>query len=144
MMKICFNKVVFIVIISIMSGLAYSSPSNEKARLTAIVFSSMSPICRLAHPLTANCLISLAPFSGIPGKIQITNNSGGTATNIVATLPPGWSPDVTQNASACVTLPVGSSCIISFLAVGPPRLQQTIPVQGDNTNTVFFDMLVLK
>ena len=130
-------KFIYLLAVGLISGLTHALPPNH-ANLTVALSSPKTPVCRFG---LANCMISLKA-GGIPRSIEITNNSGGTALNITATLPATWT-DVSQDASACTSLAVGNSCIITFTALANTYAVATIPVSGNNSNTVFFDMEVI-
>lgn len=95
------------------------------------------------HNSLANCLVSLKYTNPTEGWVTILNNSGVVATNVKATLPPTWAGNVIPK-STCDVIKVGQSCTLNFIAnVSTPLAKETIPVKGDNTTTVFFDMEVI-
>lgn len=76
------------------------------------------------------------------GDVTVTNNAGSpvTAENVVATIPGGSSISV-QSTTCGANLAIGANCTITFassIQEGPT----TIPIAGDNTNTVNVDVTV--
>jgi hypothetical protein len=95
------------------------------------------------HNTLANCLVSLKFVNPNEGWIVLLNNSRVDARNVKATLPPDWGSSVIPTTT-CDVIRVGQSCTLKFIAaVSSPLSRQTIPVKGDNTTTVFFDMEVI-
>lgn len=68
--------------------------------------------------------------------LTITNTSSSIiAHNIHATLPANWT-DVIQDASDCINVAPGASCQLRFTAGTTRYPEETIIVQGDNTNAL--------
>ncbi|HAT1816608.1 TPA: DUF1566 domain-containing protein [Legionella pneumophila] len=76
------------------------------------------------------------------GDVTVTNNAGSpvAAENVVATIPGGSNISV-QSTTCGASLAVGASCTITF-ASGTQEGPTTIPIAGDNTNTVNVDVTV--
>jgi hypothetical protein len=76
------------------------------------------------------------------GDVTVTNNAGSpvAAENVVATIPGGSSISV-QSSTCGAVLAIGASCTITF-ASGTQEGPTTIPIAGDNTNTVNVDVTV--
>lgn len=76
------------------------------------------------------------------GDVTVTNNAGSpvAAENVVATIPGGSNISV-QSTTCGASLAVGTSCTITF-ASGTQEGPTTIPIAGDNTNTVNVDVTV--
>ncbi|KTD25333.1 DUF1566 domain-containing protein [Legionella maceachernii] len=76
------------------------------------------------------------------GDVTVTNNAGSpvAAENVVATIPGGSNISV-QSTTCGASLAIGASCTITF-ASGTQEGPTTIPIAGDNTNTVNVDVTV--
>nr|WP_233586864.1 DUF1566 domain-containing protein [Legionella sp. km772] len=76
------------------------------------------------------------------GDVTVTNNAGSpvAAENVVATIPGGSSISV-QSTTCGAVLAIGASCTITF-ASSTQEGPTTIPIAGDNTNTVNVDVTV--
>ena len=76
------------------------------------------------------------------GDVTVTNNADSpvAAENVVATIPGGSNISV-QSTTCGVSLAIGASCTITF-ASGTQEGPTTIPIAGDNTNTVNVDVTV--
>ena len=74
-------------------------------------------------------------LAGASRVLTITNTSSVTATNIAAMLPASWG-DVTQDASACLSVAPGASCQLVFTPSTTPHEASIAPVLGNNTNTI--------
>ncbi|WP_207385031.1 hypothetical protein [Legionella fairfieldensis] len=70
------------------------------------------------------------------GNITVTNNAGSpvAAENVIATIPGGSNISV-QSTTCGASLAIGASCTIT-LASSTQEGPTTIPIAGDNTNTV--------
>lgn len=68
-------------------------------------------------------------------SLTITNsaNSEINANNVQATLPAGWT-NVTQDASNCISIPPGASCMLKFTSTAPYEPGQII-ISGSNTQS---------
>nr|WP_302473913.1 DUF1566 domain-containing protein [Legionella sp. PL877] len=76
------------------------------------------------------------------GNVTVTNDAGSpvAAENVAATIPGGSNISV-QSTTCGANLAIGASCTITFASAtqeGPT----TIPIAGDNTNTVNVDVTV--
>jgi hypothetical protein len=76
------------------------------------------------------------------GDVTVTNDAGSpvAANNVVATIP-GLSNISVQSTTCGASLAIGASCTITF-ASGTQEGPTTIPIAGDNTNTVNVDVTV--
>ena len=76
------------------------------------------------------------------GDVTVTNNAGSpvAAENVVATIQGGSSISL-QSTTCGASLAIGASCTITF-ASGTQEGPTTIPIAGDNTNTVNVDVTV--
>ena len=66
-----------------------------------------------------------------PGDFTVTNTGLAIAQNVRITLPGGWSA-VTQDASACASLPANQSCTITLTSTAAYVAEGGIVVTGDN------------
>lgn len=80
--------------------------------------------------------------TGIMRSITVTNNDANlTAMNVAALLPPDWA-DVTQDASDCLSIAPGASCVLAFTAGSSNHAAITTSVSGSNTNPVSINLAV--
>ncbi|MDF1684185.1 MAG: hypothetical protein P1U36_05965, partial [Legionellaceae bacterium] len=84
--------------------------------------------------------IALQATTGTPvtKSITVTNTTAGiTATNISADISGALADaGVTQDASACTTLPAGASCALVFTPGATAVSTQTVPISGSNASQV--------
>jgi hypothetical protein len=86
--------------------------------------------------------IELFAQSETPVTLTVTNTSASiTATSISALLPAGWT-DVTQDASACVSLPPQAHCTLSFTPGDVSHPQASVNIGGTNTETASASIVV--
>lgn len=108
---------------------------------------SSANILRITRGSATGATITVNPSSLLfaensTGDVTVTNNAGSpvAAENVAATIPGGSNISV-QSTTCGAVLAIGASCTITFASTtqeGPT----TIPIAGDNTNTVNVDMTV--
>ncbi|HAT1816611.1 TPA: DUF1566 domain-containing protein [Legionella pneumophila] len=104
-------------------------------------------ILRITRGPATGATITVNPSSlnfvaGNNGLVTVTNSMGSPepAENVAATIPGGSNISV-QSTTCGASLAVGASCTITF-ASGTQEGPTTIPIAGDNTNTVNVDVTV--
>lgn len=128
------------------SGASYSvTVSAPPATQTCTVNNgSGSAVSSNITNVTVNCATNTASLSvganitipvGATGSLNVRNVGSARATNVVATLPGGWT-GVTQDASTCASIEPGSSCTLSFTSATAYVANGAVAIRGSNTNTV--------
>lgn len=147
MKKVRLKSALFATISLVLGGAeaAIHANSTGSATLTVVAASkSTKSTFTTCRNTMQNCLVTLTVMPPNEGYVIIQNTSDVDAINVRATLPVEFS-DVNQT-SICEVLKARESCSLAF-APGSnrtqPHPQATIPVKGDNTGTVFFDMRVI-
>ncbi len=149
MKKICLRSAALFVAASLVfGGTEAAIPSNSAGSATlsvmAVSTNSKSTFATCRNTLQ-NCLVTLTILPPNEGFVIIQNTSDVDAINVRAILPGEFS-DVSQT-SICELLKAHESCSLVFRASSSnsqPHPETTIPVKGDNTGTIFFDMRVLE
>ncbi|RUR20562.1 hypothetical protein ELY21_00285 [Legionella sp. km535] len=145
------NRAIILMLTLLTVGILHASNSdtlNEQAKLSIqTVNNSSRPESGLisCRNTLANCLVTMTFNIPNTGFVTILNASRIDAINVRATLPSAWNGDVLQT-SICDVIKAGESCSLIFQttsATSSPHAVQTIPVQGDNTTKVYFDMIVV-
>lgn len=149
----------FIAFIVCMSAkAAEQKTSSEIATLSVTILSSSDNlmgkiglaseppvVCRSDHAYKDNCLVTLISGQNTnKGTVIITNISSVTAKQINVTLPSDWS-NVSTTRSGCDSVVPRGECRFDFIATANSAThpKTAIPIQGSNTNKVFFDMVVV-
>lgn len=132
---------------SLTFGAAHASTpntANQEAALKVIMSGTSEAGLIPCHNTFANCLVTLIGNTMNEGFVVIFNSSTVTVHNVKATLPASWGTDVVETSlSPCTDLEPEGNCEFRFQSVAnTPHAKATIPVKGDNTTTVFFDMKV--
>lgn len=120
-----------------------SQPSNQTCTVSN---GSGSAVSSNITNVTVNCAtnsttVSAAtynvtiPVGGASSTLTVSNDGSFPATNVMATLPGGWS-GVTQDASDCTTIAPGGSCTLSFTSTDAYVANGAVAIAGDNTNVV--------
>lgn len=135
----------FSTLFALISPDAFTKPVSGSADISIEVQttagSSASPVtCRNS---VQNCLVVLDVPIHNTGTVLITNNSISTAINIAALLPVEWG-DVRNDNRDCLRLEPGHTCSLLFQPGILSHSRITVPVRGLGTNTVYFDMVVLR
>lgn len=147
MKKIGLKRAALFMAISLaIGGAEAAAPSSAtgKATLSIVAVQSKSSLASCRNTM-ANCVVTLTVLPPNEGFVIIQNTSDIDAINVKATLPSDFS-DVDQT-SICEILKAHESCSLVFAPHGSntqPHPQTTIPIKGDNTGTIFFDMRVLE
>jgi hypothetical protein len=97
----------------------------------------------IANVSIAASSLVLVAGSGKVGTLTIQNNSAIiTAKSIHVVLPTTW--DVTQDASNCVSVAPGQTCILQFTPGTTPHSAQSMAVLGTNTTSTSVTMSVIQ
>lgn len=148
MKKICSKSAALFTAISLAFGIAeaavpVSSSGQATLSITAVSTNSKSTLAKCRNTL-ANCVVTLTLMPPNQGFVIIENTSNVDAINVQAILPSEFN-DVNQ-VSICEVLKAHESCSLIFAPGSNTQVhpQTTIPIKGNNTSTVFFDMRVLE
>ena len=125
------------------AGVQSPSPAKATLSIMAVSTSSKSTLARCRNTLE-NCVVTLTLQPPNEGFVIIQNTSNIDAINVRAILPGEFS-DVNQTSS-CDVLKAHETCSLSFAPGSNTQVhpQTTIPIRGDNTGTIYFDMRVLE
>lgn len=122
--------------------------TNTLGKLCTVVNGSGTIVGANVTNVNVTCMpsptttISVSPTATIPATLAgtayntltVTNSGPNPALNVQVLLPPGWTA-VTQDASACTSIPAGGSCNIIFSSTLPYVAQNKIIVTGSNILT---------
>ena len=77
----------------------------------------------------------VVPVNGPREALVVINTGSFAALDVTANLPSGWT-GVAVDASNCVSVPPGGSCILYLSSVAPYVAADTVKIQGSNTQAV--------
>ncbi|WP_419419239.1 hypothetical protein ACNVED_11940 [Legionella sp. D16C41] len=129
-------KAFFLVLIAVQANA--SLPTAQLATIQLVKKPTNAPHFQACVP-AVSCHIILDTALETQGFVDVVNTSTVTATNVRANIP---FSDVTNN-SVCTTILPGATCRLVF---GPAIMDHPttcIPIVGDNTNTIYFELEVL-
>ncbi|STX52434.1 transmembrane protein [Legionella busanensis] len=130
--------VTFLFLLFISNQANANNKLTNQATLQISRVSGLSPMT--CHNSIAACHIILNTFLENSGFVEIINLSRITALNVRAVFPP--SIDII-NESVCPAVAPRETCRLEFGPAFAAHPTTLIPVVGDNTNTVYFELEVI-